>query len=140
MTVLSTKCYQQTGMNDYCSAQLSGIWDSRQDPLHDPIMLEDEPANDLGEELCRQVDHLRFVSNSIRRGIARAKLEVEMESQMQPKNFEIARLLDRLHYYEAINHEMSYRNQESDILISKCGIMHRLQQMSLDLPTRKTVS
>ncbi|GJY93469.1 hypothetical protein Tco_0509251 [Tanacetum coccineum] len=48
-----------------------------------------------------------------KRGIARAELEVEMESQMQSKNFEIARLLDRLHYYKAVNHEMSQRNQES---------------------------
>ncbi|GKA90449.1 heat shock cognate 70 kDa protein 2, partial [Tanacetum coccineum] len=79
----------------------------------DLTMLDDEPANDPGEELYRQVDHLRFISNSVRRGIARAELEVEMESQMQSKNFEIARLLDKLHYYEAVNHKMSQRNQES---------------------------
>nr|GEZ67713.1 pre-mRNA-splicing ATP-dependent RNA helicase [Tanacetum cinerariifolium] len=79
----------------------------------DSTMLEDEPANDLGEELCLQVDHLRFVSNSVGRGIARDELEVEMESEMQSKNFEISWLLDRLHYYEAVNHEMSQRNQES---------------------------
>nr|GEW71568.1 hypothetical protein CTI12_AA239310 [Tanacetum cinerariifolium]GEY02032.1 hypothetical protein CTI12_AA239310 [Tanacetum cinerariifolium] len=79
----------------------------------DPTILEDEPANDPGEDLCRQVDLLCSVSNSVGRGIAKAELEVEMESQMQSKNFEIARLLDRLHYYEAVNHEMSQRNQES---------------------------
>lgn len=79
----------------------------------DPTMLEDEPAKDPGEEMCRQVDVLRFVSNAVGRGIARAELEEEFEVQLQSKNFEIARLLDRLHYYEAVNHEMSQRNQET---------------------------
>ncbi|KAJ9561920.1 hypothetical protein OSB04_007080 [Centaurea solstitialis] len=79
----------------------------------DPTMLEDEPANDPGEEICRQVNLLRFVSNAVGRGVARAELEEEFEAQLQSKNFEIARLLDRLHYYEAVNHEMSQRNQES---------------------------
>lgn len=79
----------------------------------DPNMMEDEATNDPGEEVCRQVDLVRFVSNSVGRGIARAELEVEVEAQLQSKNFEIARLLDRLHYYEAVNHEMSQRNQES---------------------------
>lgn len=79
----------------------------------DPTILEDEPANDPGEEICRQVDLLRFVSSSVGRGIAKAEIEEEMESQLQSKNFEIARLLDRVHYYEAVNHEMSQRNQES---------------------------
>ncbi|KVH92364.1 hypothetical protein Ccrd_005593 [Cynara cardunculus var. scolymus] len=79
----------------------------------DPTMLEDEPANDPGEELCRQVNLLRFVSNAVGKGIARAELEEEFEAQLQSKNFEIARLLDRLHYYEAVNHEMSQRNQET---------------------------
>ncbi|XP_023750808.1 uncharacterized protein LOC111899158 [Lactuca sativa] len=75
----------------------------------DPTVVEDDQTKDPGEEICRQVDVLRFVSNSVGKGIARA----EMESQFQSKNFEIARLLDRVHYYEAVNHEMSQRNQES---------------------------
>lgn len=79
----------------------------------DPTMLEDEPANDPGEEICRQVDLIRFVSDAVGKGIARAELEEEFEAQLQSKNFEIARLLDRLHYYEAVNHEMSQRNQQS---------------------------
>nr|XP_043617971.1 uncharacterized protein LOC122589712 [Erigeron canadensis] len=79
----------------------------------DPTMVEDEPSDDPGVEVCHQIDLLRFVSNSVGRGIARAELEAELEAQLQSKNFEIARLLDRLHYYEAVNHEMSQRNQES---------------------------
>ncbi|XP_076960693.1 uncharacterized protein LOC143637132 [Bidens hawaiensis] len=79
----------------------------------DPTMVDDESPIDPGEDLCHQVNVLRFVSNSVGRGAARAELEVEMEAQLQSKNFEINRLLDRLHYYEAVNHEMSQRNQEN---------------------------
>lgn len=71
--------------------------------------LDSDPA----EELCQQVNLARFVSESIGKGIARAEVEAEMEAQLEVKNFEIARLLDRLHYYEAVNHEMSQRNQEA---------------------------
>ncbi|CAN0919264.1 hypothetical protein LINGRAHAP2_LOCUS31347 [Linum grandiflorum] len=74
----------------------------------------DEPISaDPAEELCQQLDVIRFVSNSIGGGIARAETEVEMEARIEAKNFEIARLMDRLRYYEAVNHEMSTRNQES---------------------------
>lgn len=64
-------------------------------------------------ELSQQFDLARFVSNSIGRGTAKAEVEMEMEALMELKNFEIARLLDRLHYYEAVNREMSQRNQET---------------------------
>ncbi|XP_010263610.1 PREDICTED: uncharacterized protein LOC104601826 [Nelumbo nucifera] len=75
---------------------------------------EDEDLDfDLGEDLCQQMYIARFVSNSVGRGSARAEIEEEMESQIELKNFEIARLWDRLHYYEAVNHEMSQRNQEA---------------------------
>lgn len=80
----------------------------------DPIaVLNDEQVADPAEELCRQVHLARFVSNSIGRGTAKAEVEEEMEAQMELKNFEIARLVDRLHYYEAVNQEMSQRNQET---------------------------
>ncbi|XVF59664.1 hypothetical protein PTKIN_Ptkin07bG0293800 [Pterospermum kingtungense] len=75
----------------------------------DPI----EVTEDELEELRQQVDLARFVSLSVGRGIVRAEMEMEMESQIESKNFEIARLLDRLHYYEAVNREMSQRNQEA---------------------------
>ncbi|KAJ6288413.1 hypothetical protein OIU76_024406 [Salix suchowensis] len=64
------------------------------------------------EEICRQIYLARFVSESIGRGIAKAEAEKEMEAQVEAKNFEIARLLDRLHYYETVNQEMCQRNQE----------------------------
>lgn len=75
----------------------------------DGKQLDSDPA----EELCQQVYLARFVSDSIGRGIGRAEVETEMEVQLEAKNFEIARLLDRLHYYETVNHEMSQRNQEA---------------------------
>lgn len=74
---------------------------------------KDEQLNDPIEQLSLQMEIARFVSNSIGRGTAKAEVEMEMEAQMELKNFEVARLLDRLHYYEAVNREMSQRNQET---------------------------
>lgn len=71
----------------------------------------EEPA-DPAAEACQQVYLARFVSNSIGRGVAKAEVEMEMEAQIELKNSEIARLWDRLHYFEAVNQEMSQRNQE----------------------------
>lgn len=71
----------------------------------------EEPA-DPAAEACQQVYLARFVSNSIGRGVAKAEVEMEMETQIELKNSEIARLWDRLHYFEAVNQEMSQRNQE----------------------------
>lgn len=68
--------------------------------------------SDPGEELCRQVYIARFVSNSIGMGLARAELETEMEAQIEAKNFEIARLCDKLRNYEAMNQEMVQRNRD----------------------------
>ncbi|KAE9467000.1 hypothetical protein C3L33_01094, partial [Rhododendron williamsianum] len=81
----------------------------------EPISLaEDERLGvDPVEELCRQVYLARFVSHSIGRGTAKAEVEMEMETHIESKNFEIARLWDKLHYYEAVNREMSQRNQEA---------------------------
>ncbi|KAE8655986.1 GTPase Era [Hibiscus syriacus] len=73
---------------------------------------EDELVNQA-EELRQQLCAARFVSLSVGRGITRAEMEMEMEAQIESKNFEIARLLDRLHYYETMNREMSQRNQEA---------------------------
>ncbi|CAA0839268.1 Unknown protein [Striga hermonthica] len=80
----------------------------------DPTTLSEgeQQLDDPAEELCQQVHLARFVSNAIGRGIAKAEVELEMEAQLKMKNSEIARLLDRLHYYEAMNQEMSQRNQE----------------------------
>ncbi|XP_076944139.1 uncharacterized protein LOC143614644 [Bidens hawaiensis] len=79
----------------------------------DLMMLKDRSDDDLEKELTHQIDVIRFVSDSIGRGVAKAEIEAEMEARLESKNFEIARLLDRLRYYEAVNHEMSQRNQES---------------------------
>ncbi|KAL4378078.1 hypothetical protein GQ457_02G014070 [Hibiscus cannabinus] len=73
---------------------------------------EDELVHQA-EELRQQVGAVRFVALSVGRGIMRTEIEMEMEAQIESKNFEIARLLDRLHYYEAVNREMSQRNQEA---------------------------
>ncbi|XP_043709249.1 uncharacterized protein LOC122658382 [Telopea speciosissima] len=83
-------------------------------PAASTIAAEDENSDlNHGEELLQQIYIAQMVSNSIARGTARAEVEIEMESQIESKNFEIARLCDRLHYYEAVNREMSQRNQEA---------------------------
>ncbi|RDX78222.1 hypothetical protein CR513_41527 [Mucuna pruriens] len=70
-------------------------------------------SSDPMEDVCQQLYIARFISNSIGKGIARAEVEMEMEAQLESKNFEIARLLERLHCYETMNREMSQRNQEA---------------------------
>ena len=67
----------------------------------------------LSEELRCQLEVARFVSDSLSRGMAKAEVEMEMESMLETKNFEITRLSDRVHHYEAVNREMSQRNQEA---------------------------
>ncbi|GMI68902.1 hypothetical protein like AT3G50910 [Hibiscus trionum] len=79
----------------------------------DPIDVTDDELVKQAEELRQQADLARFVSLSVGRGIARAEMEAEMEAQIDTKNFEIARLWDKLNYYEAVNQEMSQRNQEA---------------------------
>ncbi|KAJ4962570.1 hypothetical protein NE237_022509 [Protea cynaroides] len=68
---------------------------------------------DPGEELCQQINVARMVSYSIGRGTASAEVEMQKESSIESKDFENARLLDRIHYYEAVIHEMSQMNQEA---------------------------
>ncbi|KAL3728459.1 hypothetical protein ACJRO7_033100 [Eucalyptus globulus] len=78
-----------------------------------PDMACEQLDVDSLEELSQRVFLARFVSNAIGRGIAKAEVELEVEAQVKEKNFEIARLLERLNYYETVNHEMSQRNQEA---------------------------
>ncbi|GAB4847458.1 hypothetical protein Ancab_026515 [Ancistrocladus abbreviatus] len=77
------------------------------------VLPADLTTSDPSEDICRQVYLVRIVSESIGRGTAKAEAEEEMKVQLEAKNFEIARLYDRLHYYEAMNREMSQRNQEA---------------------------
>ncbi|KAF7135346.1 hypothetical protein RHSIM_Rhsim08G0119500 [Rhododendron simsii] len=98
----------------------------------EPISLaEDERLGvDPVEELCRQVYLARFVSHSIGRGTAKAEVEMEMETHIESKNFEIARLWDKLHYYEAVNREMSQRNQEA---VAQCNAQNEEQKQLNDV-------
>lgn len=75
--------------------------------------LEEEASVDPSEDLRQQIIVARTVTASVARGCARAEAEMEIEPQILARNFEIARLLDRLHYYEAATREMSQRNQEA---------------------------
>ncbi|KAL0379267.1 UNVERIFIED_CONTAM: hypothetical protein Sradi_3232200 [Sesamum radiatum] len=81
-------------------------------PVDPTTLSEGEQPADPAAELCQQVHLVRFVSYAIGRGAAKAEVETETEAQVKLKNSEIARLWDRLHYYEAVNQEMSQRNQE----------------------------
>nr|CAB3447645.1 unnamed protein product [Digitaria exilis] len=83
--------------------------------LPSPTMAEntDDSSVDPGAELCQQITVSQLVAAAIARGLARAEAESEMETVIAAKNFEIARLSDRVQYYEAANREMSQRNQEA---------------------------
>ena len=79
----------------------------------DPTSTTTDNDMNLSEELRCQLEVARFVSDSLGRGVAKAEVEMEMEAMLEAKNFEITRLSDRVHYYEAVNREMSQRNQEA---------------------------
>jgi len=77
------------------------------------VSKDEQVISDGVEDLCQQIYIARIVSNTIGKGIARAEAEAEMEAQLEAKNFDIARLLERLRCYETMNREMSQRNQEA---------------------------
>ncbi|XP_018433597.1 uncharacterized protein LOC108806069 [Raphanus sativus] len=79
----------------------------------DPTTSTNNNDMSLSEELRCQLEVARFVSDSLGRGVAKAEVEMEMEAMLETKNFEITRLSDRVNYYEAVNREMSQRNQEA---------------------------
>lgn len=85
--------------------------------LPNPPVLEEETDGqsnlEPAEELCQQIVIARLVANSIGRACSRAEIEQEIELLIESKNFEIARLWDKLQYYETANREMSQRNQEA---------------------------
>lgn len=83
--------------------------------LPSPSIAEDtdDSSVDPGAELCQQITVSQLVAAAIAQGFARAEVESEMETMIAAKNFEIARLSDRVQYYEAANREMSQRNQEA---------------------------
>lgn len=64
------------------------------------------------EPICQEIVVTRLVSEAVQRGVIRAEIEAIAEAVIEEKNYEISRLRDRLQYYEAVNHEMSQRNQE----------------------------
>ncbi|GFP96258.1 hypothetical protein PHJA_001769900 [Phtheirospermum japonicum] len=86
----------------------------------DPTTLPDGEQQQPGDLVCQQVYLARFVSNLIGRGIAKAEVEMEMEAQIKLKNVEIARLWDRLHYYEAVNQEIYHTVGGSGIVSGLC--------------------
>lgn len=65
------------------------------------------------DEFCQEVVVTRCVADAVMRACARAEVEMELKPLIESKNFETARLLDRVHYYEAANKEMCQRNQEA---------------------------
>ena len=63
------------------------------------------------EDLAQEVVVARFVAHAIGIGEAQAEAEIAAEAILESKDQEISRLRDKLQYYEAVNHEMSQRNQ-----------------------------
>ncbi|KAL2654202.1 hypothetical protein R1flu_022330 [Riccia fluitans] len=55
----------------------------------------------------------RTVAVAVAIGAVKAEAEAELQSVLAEKSKEIARLRDKLQYYETLNHEMSQRNQEA---------------------------
>ena len=88
-------CFSQLGLS-LPDLQVSGNLCSEIDP----------------EEICQEIVVARLVSEAVERGILRAEVEAIAEAVIEEKNHEISRLRDRLQYYEAVNREMSQRNQE----------------------------
>ncbi|KAJ6844625.1 uncharacterized protein M6B38_293525 [Iris pallida] len=79
-------------------------------------------------ELCQEITVTRFVSEAVERGLARAEAESVAEEMLDSKDHEISRLRDRLHYHEAVNHEMSQRNQEAAELARQRRTKRRTRQ------------
>ncbi|XP_074304287.1 uncharacterized protein LOC141639003 [Silene latifolia] len=94
---------------------MQSLWQILKDKLGAVgVVLPPDLANlGLSEDICRQIQLLRFVSESIGKGIAKTEVEAEMKAQLEAKNFEISRLGDRLHYYETVNKELCQMNQEA---------------------------
>ncbi|ESQ31128.1 hypothetical protein EUTSA_v10004394mg [Eutrema salsugineum] len=82
----------------------------------------------IADELRCQLEVARFVSDSVGSDLAKAEVEMEMESELEAKNFEITRLSDRLHYYETVNQEMSQRNQEAIEMARRDGQRRKRRQ------------
>ncbi|GAB2260017.1 hypothetical protein Droror1_Dr00010872 [Drosera rotundifolia] len=79
----------------------------------DSSQVDAKPDVDSAEEICRQFYVSRFISENIGMEVSKDEAKAEMQAHLEIKNFEIARLNDRLHYYESMNREMSQRNQET---------------------------
>lgn len=75
----------------------------------------EEPLWDANSaaQFCQEVIVTRVVSEALERGLAQAEAEAAAEAAIEAKSHEIARLRDRVQYYEAVNQEMSQRNQEA---------------------------
>ncbi|XP_031486172.1 uncharacterized protein LOC116254751 isoform X1 [Nymphaea colorata] len=78
----------------------------------------DESSNLVQEDeggyaLSQEVAIARFVAEAIGRGQARAEAEARAEAVINAKNVEIARLHDKLQYYETVNREITQRNLQN---------------------------
>ncbi|KAG0468344.1 hypothetical protein HPP92_017672 [Vanilla planifolia] len=62
--------------------------------------------------LCQEIVVLKFVSEAIATDMAKDEVREAFKETIFAKNHEISRLKHQMLYYEAMNHEMSLRNQE----------------------------
>ncbi|KAG0584856.1 hypothetical protein KC19_3G239800 [Ceratodon purpureus] len=100
MAVLQLQCTEMASQLASLDDESHGLDDS------------DRNERDSGSQAQKLVV-AQVVAYSVARGAARAEVHEEMENVVAEKNREIARLRDKLHYYELVNHEMSQRNQEA---------------------------
>lgn len=70
-------------------------------------------------DLCQEIVVLKFVFEALEADLARDEIEQTFKGIVASKDKEISRLRDRMQYYEAMNREMSQRNQEAADLARK---------------------
>ncbi|KAJ0980504.1 hypothetical protein J5N97_008759 [Dioscorea zingiberensis] len=81
------------------------------------VQVSGDPCFEIDPEgIFQEIIVTRFVSEAIEKSILQAETKETIEAIIESKDHEISRLRDRSQYYEAVNREMSQRNQEIAVL------------------------
>lgn len=89
-----------------------------QSDLEDVKITKTDKVLGVSDSECQRLMVARYVAGAVATGAVRAEAEAELQTVLAEKSKEIARLKDKLQYYEVVNHEMSQRNQESIGMLS----------------------
>ncbi|CAM6092953.1 unnamed protein product [Calypogeia fissa] len=77
------------------------------------VKLNSDKVLGISDSESQRLMVARYVAGAVATGAVKAEAEAELQTVLAEKSKEIARLKDKLQYYEVVNHEMSQRNQES---------------------------